>query len=129
MVRPVISCYTACFIRTRQLIKRPLTCFESDHLIPDTFIAIRVRSLLTRFIPYTSINYVRLEISRLLWKYLIIRDPPRLRTGAMLIIKCFSTIAYSLPREMGYLTLKEFFKSDQLAPEISAFKQTNSSAL
>jgi hypothetical protein len=33
-------------------------------------------------------------------------DPPRLRTGAMLILKCFSTIAYSLPREMGYLTLK-----------------------
>jgi hypothetical protein len=40
-------------------------------------------------------------------------DPPRLRTGAILLLKCFSTIAYSLPREMGYLTLKEFFKSDQ----------------
>jgi hypothetical protein len=40
-------------------------------------------------------------------------DPPRLRKGAMLIVKCFSTIAYRLPREMGYLTLKEFFKSDQ----------------
>jgi hypothetical protein len=33
-------------------------------------------------------------------------DPPRLRTGAMLILKCFSTISYSLPREMSYLTLK-----------------------
>jgi hypothetical protein len=31
----------------------------------------------------------------------------------MLILKCFSTIVYSLPQEMGYLTLKEFFKSDQ----------------
>jgi hypothetical protein len=40
-------------------------------------------------------------------------DPQRLRTGAMLILKCFFTIAYSLPREMGYLTLNEFFKSDQ----------------
>jgi hypothetical protein len=45
--------------------------------------------------------------------YLFTSDPPRLCTGAMLILKCFSTIAYSLPREMGYLTLKEFFKSDQ----------------
>jgi hypothetical protein len=55
-------------------------------------------------------------------------DPPRLSTGAMLILKCFSTIAYSLPREMGYLTLKEFFKSDQQFLRL-AFKQTNSSAL
>jgi hypothetical protein len=39
-------------------------------------------------------------------------DSPRLRTGAILILKCFSTITYSHARYMGYLTLKEFFKSD-----------------
>jgi hypothetical protein len=27
----------------------------------------------------------------------ITSDPPRLRTGAKLVLKCFSTIAYSLP--------------------------------
>jgi hypothetical protein len=39
--------------------------------------------------------------------------PSRLRRGAILLLKCFSSIAYSLPRKIGYLTLKEFFKSDQ----------------
>jgi hypothetical protein len=42
----------------------------------------------------------------------------------MLILKCFSTIAYSLPREMGYLTLKELFKSDQFLKLVRSNKQT-----
>jgi hypothetical protein len=51
-------------------------------------------------------------------------DPPLLRTGAIIILKGFSTIAYSLTRSMGYLALKEFFKSDQFLRLARSNKQT-----
>jgi hypothetical protein len=45
------------------------------------------------------LNTGRVDINALAMLILLnTSDPPRLRTGEMLMLKCFSTIAYNLPR-------------------------------
>jgi hypothetical protein len=50
-------------------------------------------------------------------------DPPRLRTGAMLMLKCFSAIAFF--DKWAIFNTEIIFQIGPVAPEISAFKQTN----